>query len=441
MIQKHLNTLVLFIFLIPGWLHAQYGLQTAHIAESPLSIRFQPANIVSMSPVAFSYFASGGIYGGNNAFTLQGLLSNHGYISQEAAQEMVASIGNKFRGNFGIDMDYAIINTKIGNRNWTFGIDQRLSFGGGASSQATIGLALLGNKPYRGQTVGDENVNFHQIMLRSISAGTGFGNGKLRVGFRGKLIQGSRFMLLKSGSYSLFTATDGTLLDIQAEYILEKSRQLSGLGIFDTQGFGLGVDIGMIYEAGDNMLITAAVTNLGFIAWPQTLTYANEVDIQFEGISISSLFADSLEAELQESVDSLMGLLLPDSTVGKNTMSLPFTARAGLRIVLSPHAILSPEIVYCPSPNGANTLLPILNVSYRHVISDALSVGCNLYGGGTDMYGFGLLATAKFPLVKRWAIHLQIASDNLIAIIVPSLGRGFGLFGGVGFSWYETKSQ
>lgn len=433
MLSRKISLVIALGCCLQGLVFGQYGLNTAHLQSNPISQRYQPANILECGEAKFRYFGTASIWGANNSFDLAGILAENGTITDAAAQEMVDGIGNSFRANFGMDVDPAFVNAQIKGRMWSFGVDQQIKFGAGSKASGTLGLILLGNKSYQGETIEDQGLNFIRMKYRSLSVGTGFDLGKIKLGVRGKLIQGSRFIQLRNSQYSLYTETDGTRIDVDADYDLLRTKEFNGISLAKTQGFGLGADVGMLMDLNDKMTLSAALTDVGFIAWPNVKRYNNNVSLSYEGISVSSLFADNLDSTVQQSVDSLIDLMLPDSSELTYTMLLPMSIRVGLRYNLSEKDVLIPELIYSPMNNGAKTALPLLNVAYQRELHSMITVGANLYGGGTDLYGVGLMADAHFPSGPV-QVHIHLATDNIIALIAPGAGRGFGLFGGIGLS-------
>ncbi|MCB9235806.1 MAG: hypothetical protein H6581_29430 [Bacteroidia bacterium] len=419
--------------LLPASLFAQFGLQVSHLnSSSTLSQRWQPANILN-SEASFAYGADMQAWLQNSAFTLEGVFSNHLYLSQATRDRMVSTATNGGGLTAGLVMGLGLVNAKINGRTWSFSLDHYATLGVNFKSQGTLGLILLGNKPYAGQTVEEKNLYFSRYTVRNLGVGTGFDLGKLKLGVRVKFIQGFRLRQLKNTSYSLFTEEDGTQIHIQADYDYYQMKKTTGLNPFSFQGFGAGLDLGARYEVNDKMNVVGAVTGLGFVAWPNMDRFKANVNVDFKGIEISSLFGGDIATEAQASVDSLISLLLPDSASEAAVTPTATIIRAGIEYQIGENGRLYPELIYTPFKQGAFTRLPLLNCAYQHSLTDWLTLGGNVFVGGTNKYGFGLMADADFALGQKYGLNVNVNSDAILGGLVPAAAGGVSVYGGLCF--------
>ncbi|MBL0015704.1 MAG: hypothetical protein IPP17_04520 [Bacteroidetes bacterium] len=294
----------------------------------------------------------------------------------------------------------------------------------------TLGLILKGNGPYAGDTVSDNGIRGNIARVRELAVGTGWKWDKLSFGARIRLKQGIRMANLNHLNYSLFTETNGTQVQLAADYDLVLTPKLAKTGLFAFQGFGAGVDLGMRYELSEKLDFDLAVTDLGFTSW-KTNQLADDVNVNWEGFSVTSLFMDSVSVIIQDQVDSIKDVLLPDTIVGRTMLMAPMSIRASATFHLTEQANLSGTILWNPIASGAPTRLPLISVAYQHEVIEGLTVGGNVYGVGLDTYGFGVMANYQFT-VGSASFDILAGSDNLLGLVVPSIGRGMSVYGGVG---------
>lgn len=413
---------------------AQYGLHVGAMYGQLSSQKFQPANINFGDYEKFQIGALGSGWAGNSHASLQGLLFNGGTITGETIDRVLDQSGENMAITAGYALSLLQVNVKVGSLPLGFYLDEYQSVSAGLNSSATPGLVLRGNAPYAGETVSDENLFGTRTHVRELGIGTGISTGKLKLGFRLKFLQGLAFDDLKQANYSLFTEEDGTFIDLVADYDLYRSINASPSGLFDFQGFGVGVDLGAVLKVNDNLSAGIAVNDLGAIFW-DAKRYNNQVDIRFEGINVVNLFQDSLSNEIERQVDSLQNLLLPDSTLENYTQVLGTTVRLHANYTLNEKSYLVGTFIYAPMTTNAYSRLPLLNVGYYRMLANDLAVGANVYGGGTDLIGFGVMGGYTIRAGEKVKINLMIAADNILGVALPSVGKGASLSGGLSVSY------
>ena len=106
--------------------------------------------------------------------------------------------------------------------------------------------------------------------------------------------------------------------------------------------------------------------------------------------------------------------------------------RIGGSYALGEHGVIGLQLVYVPMRSGAQTPMPVINVNYRHEVITGLLLGANAYFGGADGFGVGAMAAYTLPLGTS-KLHVMAGGDNLVGLIAPGVGRGFSLYGGLGF--------
>lgn len=422
---------LLFVWAGSGRVAAQHGLHLSLFPELIQSQQFQPANINEGDLKVFSVGLQGNFWVNNSDFSLEGIVTETGLITQDTRNRIIDELNGQATVNGGLRVDYLMANFNVkGHRLGVF-INENIQVSGQFNEPHTAGLALLGNAPYAGQTLTDSDIFGRLYHTRELGIGYGWGNDKIQVGGRVKLIEGIRMIDLDHLNYSIFTHPDGTQIQLQADYQYQLTLETSNVPFFDFQGIGFGADLGIRYRITDAIDVEAAMLDLGTTTW-DVKQYDNNIDINWEGISINSLFDDDVPQSVEDEVDSLTNLILIDSVLTTHQVAAPLTLRAGATWRISDKDRLGGNIVYVAGRTGSFAPLPLFNVGYRRDIIEGLSLAANAYGGGGATYGFGLSGAYVLSVKEDWKIHIFIASDHLIGWVSPEAARGLSVYGGVG---------
>ena len=412
---------------------SQFGFYMGHLEKNLLSQRYQPANIQAVEDVKLGIAVDGNAWIMNNAFALKGILNEGGTIPLEVRERMVNSINDQFFGTGGYRFGLLSVNARIKEKNFSFFLSQYDLVNAKFRDPGTLGIILLGNQAYKGQTITDEKVSANRMSIRELGFGTGFTFGDFRLGFRVKLLQGLRYFTLNNTNYSLYTEEDGLQVNLQGEYNFIQGRKVENPNPFTTKGIGGAIDLGMTYDFSEKVRLGLAFNDFGLVHWFNTLQLNNTVDLNFEGIEVSSLFADNISGEIEEAVDSLMSSVFPDSAYSGYNSPTRGNIRLTGEFRLTDNDFLGATLVYSPMPNSAITRYPILNLIYQRKIADVLYVGAKVYGGGTSLFGFGLMAGFDYAIQDKYGLHLTLNSENLLGLIAPGIGRGAAVYAGLGF--------
>jgi hypothetical protein len=426
--KSHLSLLALVLLF--GGLHAQYNLQSTLLRTHVWSQTSQPANIVEGEYEKFRYGGQGSAWLGNTHAPLQGIFDENGFIQEATKDRLLGDLRPNEDVSAGYHLGLAAVNVKFGEMPVGFYLDEYNTAYFRFNDPNTLGLVLKGNGPYAGDTVSDSGIRGNLARVRELAVGTGWKWDKLSFGVRLRLKQGIRMANLRNLDYSLFTETNGTQVHLAADYDLALTPKLGKTGLFAFQGFGAGVDLGLRYELSEKLDIDVAVNDLGFVSW-KTNELNDAVDVNWEGFSVTSLFMDSVSAVIEDQVDSIKGVLLPDTIEGREMLMSPLSLRATATFHLTEKADISGTVVWNPVASGAPTRLPLIGVAYQHEVIEGLTLGANAYGLGLDSYGFGAMANYSFTAGSA-TFDVMAGSDNLLGLLVPSVGRGMSLYAGVG---------
>jgi Family of unknown function (DUF5723) len=429
--KLHLSLVALVLLF--GGLRAQYGLQSTLLRDRIWSQAAQPANLMEGDLGQFRFGAQGSFWLGNSHAPLAGVFAENGYITQAVKDRLVGDLKAKEDISAGYHLNLASVNVHLGSQRFGFYLDEYASIYTRFNNPNTLGLVLKGNGAYAGDTVSDQGISAKFLRTRDLSIGTGWKTDKLSIGLRLRLKQGIKMADLDHLNYSLYTAPNGTQVNVQAGYDLFVTPKIGKVGLFEFQGYGAGIDLGMRYMVSEKLDIDFAANDIGFTSWT-TNNIADSVNVAWDGISIASLLQDSISPIIDHQVDSLKNLLLPDTVEARRIVYSPLSIRANATWHISEKASLSGTVVWYPLAVGQRSRLPLIGVAYQHVVVPGLTLGANAYGLGLDAYGFGAMASYRLN-VGSASIDLLAGSDNLLGLVVPSIGRGMNAYAGVGVSF------
>ncbi|MFZ0280410.1 MAG: DUF5723 family protein, partial [Bacteroidales bacterium] len=226
-----------------------------------------------------------------------------------------------------------------------------------------VRLAFLGNEEFINQTFDLSALRADIKYYREI--GVGFSKNitpLLRIGAKAKLLYGiasgsyrndalnltieqdlsnkliADMAVRVSGPLNFYLDPDNKIDDIK----FDESRFDSGRGINNflgnTKNPGFGLDLGAEYEISDKVVVSASVTDFGFIRWRSDITNlkgqanASLKGIDFADIRDGSATLDDLTGNL---ADSLMNALTFTETKEPFTTFLPFGVTVGGKYVVT----------------------------------------------------------------------------------------------------------
>ena len=180
-------------------------------------------------------------------------------------------------------------------------------------------FALLGNAGFQGGQIDLSALRADAIYYREI--GLGFSKNitnKLRIGVKGKILSGIATASIDNKSLGIslsdtytHTLDADVIANISAPLTITKNAGNDITGVnFDDSGLknangiidfargkkntGLGIDIGATYSVTPKFVVSAAITDLGYIKWKKNV---NNIELKghyvFNGIDLHSIFNDT----------------------------------------------------------------------------------------------------------------------------------------------------
>lgn len=261
------------------------------------------------------------------------LNSSHAPLSLESALYQGNSIGkekiqssllqNESKQVSGLELGASVQWIKIDSTRNGFYLGFRDNFLQGLRyTGAAYNLFMAGNAPYEG-----ENLNLHPLQAASwrymsLSGGiirqrqNRYGNVMMKVGLG--LKAGFDYVDFRSKALTLYTASYGEYLQSEANFTLDRSGRQSGI-----KGYGLGLDFYYSVPVSASTFISFSVNDLGAMAWnSSSIQYRADSVYRFDGYYFDGRIP-GLDLNSGEVIDSIIGLYLPDSTIGSKVAMLP----------------------------------------------------------------------------------------------------------------------
>ena len=416
----HLLILSSFVFISSLSLKAQMGQVQGSIPHLPASQWENPAFISDQSFQNIQLDGSGNFWLSNNQFTLEDLIRGGNSLSAERKEGIISQLerDNRFQQGF---FAGGLLNFRLGEQNWLLSFQRRQGLYLYLQDSVSAGLLLRGNAPYAGQEVQDDRVEWRNLTYASLGLGSSWKKGPISWGFHLKLVQGISAQVLDRLSYTLLTASDGSQINLQADY-----DAFSTTG--NSEGLGLSIDLGATYQISDQLLMDLAIRNLGWINWDGTRS-ANQIDVQYEGVQWDNFIETGGSTSLAIG-DTLQQLIFPDSVEGRISYPLPASARIGLRIGSMSEGMWTLSLSQGLSNFPPTTPLPLVHGGYMRG-GKYLSGGVHGHVGGMDIYGLGLWGELKIPFSRHTQMGLYVSFPNILGLVLPEVSRGLEAQGGV----------
>ncbi len=263
-------------------------------------------------------------------------------------------------------------------------------------------LALEGNESFIGKTINLSGLDarlkhFHEF---GMGVSKNIGNN-LRIGVRGKLLFGTANVSLNNKSLGL-TVNNDYSWDLNADLSANISgpvkvhssinpstgkTQIDSLTLdeekiekpgfyLNTGNFGLGLDLGAVYQLTDNISISASITDLGYIKWKDDVTTlrANS-QFKFNGLNVTDVVngTKTFDKLGQDILDSLKNsfTISKGNKPFKTTLPVGFSVGGSFNLSKSvSFGILSHSIISGKKIREALTLSA--NVNLGNILSTSI---------------------------------------------------------------------
>lgn len=418
----------LMVLLFAARAYGQPGTYSMMAPQTQGGILTQPARLAQ--PGGFKHVLVGGIAGlwaGNDAFTMKGILDGNNRINAATKDRILRAIDRPSVLQAGVQGE-AFLAFTVKKRPFSLTYQYFSPFIFEAADTATVGLILKGNAPYAGQVLEDHDFSWQDFTYHKIGVGSAWQWGEAQIGLRFSLVLGESYRGIKNLDYTLFTSDTGDQIDLNATYEAFQSLGSS------QGGTGMGLDAGLTWPLNRSWTLELALNDWGWIKW-KGLSLGESVDVRYEGVVWNNFIRGPANNNVSLG-DTLQSLLFPDSTAQEFSMWMPGSIRLGSQYRIGANQHLMLVLAYAPTAQALHTPLPMAFVGYRHTLSEYIDTGLNLYAGGIDQYGIGVLIGGRFPMdYGKQTLGLFIRSENILGMIAPGAAKGFGIQGGISWSY------
>ncbi|MEL6675037.1 MAG: DUF5723 family protein [Bacteroidota bacterium] len=407
---------LLLLLQVPLKLKAQLGLLQVTHPELITGQSLQPAMQNQLVSGSWAVGFSGYYDQASRPFALGELPLSDNILDAGEKDQILASMGenNRFNQHSGLGM---VVATKRGKHAFSFHYQSRQGAYLGFQNPASLGLILKGNAAYAGQTVTETEMELQTANWQNfgLSHGMALSSG-FQFGYTLKFIQGQNLSRLGPSNFSLTTSDLGEEIQFRGDYDAFTARTSVG------SSWGLGVDVGLAFEAGQQWRVEVAMQNLGFITW-QGNRNAHQFDLTYEGVWLSNLGQiNNGGAEALFPTDSLRALIIPDTQQTSLELPIDPRLRMAFRYSLGERQEIHAVIHYGFTRSGPGGNGPMAGLVYTAEVSPVLKLGALLSLGGVENWGFGLSAVGNVTVGEQ-IIRPYLQADNLVGFIVPTLGQ------------------
>jgi len=312
-------------------------------------------------------------------------------------------------------------------------------------------LILKGNEGFAGSRINLSSLRMDFKYFREY--GFGFSKDfseKLRIGVRPKILSGILSTSLENRSLGISVSDDYTHTldaDVTANFsaplkvytdsdgkidslIFDDSRFDSGKGIFDvltgTKNFGLGIDIGATYNVFEKLVVSASITDLGYIKWKRDVSNITaKSQFVFSGIDVTDV------ANGSKTFDDLTNELLDSlkDSFDVTTTHSPYTTWLSPGLTLGGSYSITKDISFgllsytrFIGKQVKESLTLSANVNLGNAFS--FSLGYSIQNHRADNLGAGMAFRAGvfqfYLLSDRIPINLEkIKMDEGSSVVVP----------------------
>ena len=316
-------------------------------------------------------------------------------------------------------------------------------------------LALKGNAGFTGSTIDLSSLRGDLKYYREIGMGysENFTN-KLRLGVKGKLLFGIAGASIDNESLGIIVGDDysHTLdadLDINfsgpVSISLDENQNIESINVDDiesdevagfilgTKNMGLGLDIGATYDLTDRIVVSAAITDIGFVKWKKNVTNLHaESRFEFSGLDLTDVIngTKTIDEVGDELVDSLENSFVMDDSNEPFTTFIPMGISLGGSYSVTNYfslGLLSYTRLIGKQMRESMTMSANLNLSNKFSTSVSYTASNHRF----DNIGFGLafrpgifqfyLITDRIPISwNRIIIDDSENSGSNSSLVLPS---------------------
>ncbi len=402
----------------------RYFLPLVLIYSTSVSAQFpeQPAGRLDFSKSFFSVSAGYCLDSKNVTNRFINTYRRSGFLGKDLKDQVLDKLDNKntIGGSLEVELLYRSKPDSGSNLGWFAGLSH-LGLMDARFTRDLFHVYFYGNKVFAGQTADLSNLRYRQVQYQQLRGGV--------YGFRERpdhrsifaaglgYVNGQDFVDIKTGSSGLYTALDGTYIDL--ELSLEARHADSSQHAFGSlNGSGIALYLFYQWEKSSVYRLTVELNDAGFIYWNnQSSFFETDTNYHFDGIQVNNLL-DSVYLEVKSIEDYKNGFIRQQDDKSRTAM-LPARLRLNFEKWLMHQQLLAGiqlqyrfTLLQLPLAEGRLTWIP------RHNYYAGLQVQ---YGGYS---GFHAGIRLGYLPVKNWQI--EIGSNYLDGYLAGTKRGGQG---------------
>lgn len=304
-------------------------------------------------------------------------------------------------------------------------------------------LAWQGNGPFAGQQVDLGNLSTNLTYMREVWAGASYSlnlsdNIKLRLGAKGKFIQGLASVFTDRSDFSIYTEPNGKYIDIDYDYRLNiagNPDEVTGPeSLLDFRGVGYGGDFGANLQLG-RIHAAVGLVDVGAIRFTNSVTnYSAQGNYRFEGVNITGI-VDTISF-----TDSLYWEELTNYTETNEDFQVPMPTRFSVQLA---YRVKGNNVRNREFYKTSIFLTMVQGLSTESTFSDMnmLSVGMSKdlgsilnIGGNVNLYNFSQWGVGGFLSMRLLFMRVGVGTNNILPIFAPASSLRSDIHFNIGFN-------
>ncbi|HTF80347.1 MAG TPA: hypothetical protein VL947_01435 [Cytophagales bacterium] len=281
-------------------------------------------------------------------------------------------------------------------------------------------VAFKGNAAYAGQTAHLTDTRISYINYQTIGFSVDKRVGPHLLGFGLSYVTVGQYQNHEIKRGLLYTAEDGTYIDLDADIRLQSSGTNANNRYFNNKGSGTALNLTYLYKSKSGKLFLAATaTDLGVVTIKDIETYHKDSTYRFNGVDVGNLFEFDTEEFKKIHTDSLNEILKMKKEVKTEAKFLPFRLKLAVRYEVSSRISLLSELHYL------HTWMYVPRVTFggTYKACDRFTAFAKVSAGGLGFVdthiGFNTLLPGK--------VNFYTSANLLEGLIAPSKTSGLAL--------------
>ena len=328
-----------------------------------------------------------------NSFVKQFLFQGH--VSESAKNDV--SVKVKDFNRIGYDINLGITGTyQKDNLTYVAGINYRNNFNS-RFTRDLFEVMFRGNKNYadKNAILTSSSINYFSYQNIHIGVSKELSQRPVIIGGGISLINGTQYQNIDIKKGDIYTAIDGSYIDVNADFKISNSKNKHPNAPFGN-GIGAGVNLNFTTWT-EKSRLNVNVKDLGFIYWKNLISTKVDSSIRYEGLEISNILDYKGYSFSGFNEDTIKKQYHVYDVEENQNKAIPFTISANYNCIIYKNIDLFLGAKYIAFAN----YYPQVNLkSIIHFKNNLLIMpGLNLGGYGKFNFELGLLKSFKNEII------------------------------------------